>query len=161
MSTTYTIRRGTEADIPAAFALIQELASYENAPEQVTNTPAKMLADGFGPQPIFGFYVAERGPEVVGLALYYTRYSTWKGRCLYLEDLVVTQAHRRQHLGRLLLDAVVREALAQDMALVIWQVLDWNTPAIEFYKKLGAAFEPEWVNCKLDRAALENWQFGA
>jgi GNAT superfamily N-acetyltransferase len=157
---TYTIRKGQAADVPAAFALIQELAHYENAPEQVVNTPEKMLVDGFGLHPVFGFYVAQTDEgQVVGLALYYTRYSTWKGRCLYLEDLIVTAAHRRQNLGRLLLDAIVREALAQDMEMAVWQVLDWNQPAIDFYQKMGAELDAEWISCRLNRAALESWQF--
>jgi len=159
-SMTYNIRRGQMADVPAAFALIQELALFEKAPAQVTNTPEQMVVDGFGPQPIFGFFVAETETgQVVGLALYYTRYSTWKGRCLHLEDLIVTASHRRHQLGKRLLDAIVREALAQDMALVIWQVLDWNTPAVDFYKQLGADFEPEWINCKLTPPALARWEF--
>ncbi|MCU0449484.1 MAG: GNAT family N-acetyltransferase [Bernardetiaceae bacterium] len=157
----YFIRRGTPADLPAAFDLIMELAVYEKAPEQVTNTPELMLRDGFGPQPAFGFFVAE-APEgsVVALALYFTRYSTWKGRRLYLEDLIVTDSHRRQGLGKLLLDAVVREALEQDMSGVVWQALDWNTPALDFYRKLGAEFDNEWVNCSLSRATIEAWQYG-
>ena len=122
---TYTLRRGVEADLPQVLALIQELAVYEKAPEAVTNTLAAMRRDGFGPAPIFGFFVLENAAaEIIGLALFYTAYSTWKGRMLYLEDLVVTEAARRGGLGRLLFDAVVAEARATGAVRMKWQVLD-------------------------------------
>lgn len=144
-----------EADLPAVLALIQELAVYERAPDAVTNTLADMQRDGFGPQPIFGFFVLEDGAgHIVGLALFYTAYSTWKGRMLYLEDLVVTEAARRGGYGRQLFDAVVAEARATGAKRLKWQVLDWNEPAINFYKKLGAELDGEWLNGNLDAAQL-------
>jgi GNAT superfamily N-acetyltransferase len=133
--TSYHLRRGREDDLPRVLALIQELAAYERAPEAVTNTLEMMRQDGFGPAPIFGFFVLEDGPNLLGLALYYTAYSTWKGRMLYLEDLVVTEAARRGGYGRLLFDAVVAEARRTGAQRLKWQVLDWNEPAISFYKK--------------------------
>jgi GNAT superfamily N-acetyltransferase len=113
-----------------------------------------MRHDGFGPAPIFGFFVLENGPDLVGLALFYTAYSTWKGRMLYLEDLVVTEAARRGGYGRLLFDAVVAEARRTGAQRLKWQVLDWNEPAIAFYKKLGAELDAEWINGNLSAKQL-------
>ena len=159
MLNDYTLRRGVEADLPQVLALIQELAEYERAPDAVTNTLADMQRDGFGPQPIFGFFVCENEEQaIVGLALFYTAYSTWKGRMLYLEDLVVTESARRAGLGRLLFDAVVGEARATGANRMKWQVLDWNEPAIGFYKKLGANIESEWLNGNLDAAQLAAYE---
>lgn len=151
------IRRGREADLPQVLALIQELAEYERAPHEVTNTLAAMQRDGFGEEPIFKFFVAEQadGGPIVGLALYYTAYSTWKGRMLYLEDLVVTEAARGTGLGKLLLDAVVAEARHTGATRVKWQVLEWNEPAIGFYKRIGAHIDPEWHNCALSAEQLQ------
>ncbi|MDB5233780.1 MAG: family acetyltransferase [Hymenobacter sp.] len=158
MENNIVLRRGVEADLPQVLGLIQELALYERAPEAVTNSLVAMQRDGFGPAPIFGFFVLEKdGAEIVGLALYYTAYSTWKGRMLYLEDLVVTEAARRGGLGRLLFDAVVAEARASGAVRLKWQVLDWNEPAIAFYKKLGATIESEWFNGNLDEAQLAGY----
>jgi GNAT superfamily N-acetyltransferase len=154
----YKLRRGVETDLPQVLALIKELAEYERAPEAVTNTLAAMQRDGFGPMPIFSFFVLENGAaEIIGIALFYTAYSTWKGRMLYLEDLVVTEAARRGGLGRLLFDAVVAEARATGAVRLKWQVLDWNKPAISFYKKLGANIESEWFNGNLDEAQLTGY----
>ncbi|HET9502262.1 MAG TPA: GNAT family N-acetyltransferase [Hymenobacter sp.] len=156
------LRRGREADLPRVLALIQELAAYERAPEAVTNTLEMMRHDGFGPAPIFGFFVLEgTGGELLGLALYYTAYSTWKGRMLYLEDLVVTEAARRGGYGRLLFDAVVAEARRTGAQRLKWQVLDWNEPAITFYKKLGAELDPEWLNGNLSAAQLAAYEVSA
>ncbi len=149
------LRRGHEADLPQVLALIKELAVYEKAPDAVTNTLAEMRRDGFGPSPIFRFFVLENADyQLIGLALYYTAYSTWKGRMLYLEDLVITETARRGGLGRLLFDAVVAEARATGAHRLKWQVLNWNEPAIGFYQKLGAHIESEWLNGNLDDAQL-------
>ena len=158
MEKNIVLRRGVEADLPQVLALIQELAVYERAPEAVTNTLAAMQRDGFGPTPIFSFFVLENGTaEIIGIALFYTAYSTWKGRMLYLEDLVVTEAARRGGFGRLLFDAVVAEARAIGAVRLKWQVLDWNEPAIAFYNKLGATIESEWYNGNLDEAQLASY----
>ena len=155
MESNVVLRRGVEADLPQVLGLIRELAAYEKAPDAVTNTLEAMQRDGFGPMPIFGFFVLESDAEqIIGLALYYTAYSTWKGRMLYLEDLVVTEAARRGGLGRLLFDAVVAEARATGARRMKWQVLDWNEPAIGFYEKLGANIEREWLNGNLDDSQL-------
>ena len=158
MENNIVLRRGVETDLPQVLALIQELAEYEKAPEAVTNTLAAMQRDGFGPDPIFNFFVLEdEAQKIIGLALFYTAYSTWKGRMLYLEDLVVTEAARRGGFGRLLFDAVVAEARATGAVRLKWQVLDWNEPAIGFYKKLGATIETEWLNGNLDEAHLAHY----
>lgn len=154
---TPTIRRGQEADLPRVLALIQELAAYERAPHEVTNTLDMMRRDGFGPEPIFGFFVLESGAELLGLALFYTAYSTWKGRMLYLEDLVITEAARRGGYGRQLFGAVVAEARRTNAQRLKWQVLDWNEPAIGFYQKLGAQLDGEWLNGNLTAEQLANF----
>ncbi|HAK78839.1 MULTISPECIES: GNAT family N-acetyltransferase [Runella] len=145
-----TIRKGTPEDVPQVFALVQELALYERAPEQVTNTPEMMLKDGFGPEPIFGLFVAEVDGQIVGISLYYYRYSTWKGKRLYLEDLIVTESMRGHGLGKMLLDTTVQEAKDTNCTGVMWQVLDWNEPSIKFYERYGARLDGEWINCHLD-----------
>ena len=159
MENNIVLRRGVEADLPQVLGLIQELAVYEKAPDAVTNTLAAMQRDGFGPAPIFSFFVLENeAAEIIGLALFYAAYSTWKGRMLYLEDLVVTEAARRGGFGRLLFDAVVAEARATGAVRMKWQVLDWNEPAISFYKKLGANIESEWLNGNLDTDQLARYE---
>ena len=161
MEHNVVLRRGVETDLPQVLGLIQELAAYEKAPEAVTNTLEAMRHDGFGPEPIYGFFVLENDArQIIGLALYYTAYSTWKGRMLYLEDLVVTEAARRGGFGRLLFDAVVAEARATGARRMKWQVLDWNEPAIGFYKKLGANIESEWLNGNLDDSQLAAYAVG-
>jgi GNAT superfamily N-acetyltransferase len=156
------IRRGTEADLPQVLQLIKELAEYERAADAVTNTLDDMRRDGFGPEPIFRFFVLENeAADLIGLALYYTAYSTWKGRMLFLEDLVVTEAARRGGYGRRLFEAVVAEARATGARRMKWQVLDWNEPAIGFYQKLGANIESEWLNGNLTEAQLAAYEVTA
>jgi GNAT superfamily N-acetyltransferase len=144
------IRKATREDVPALFDLINELAIFENAPEQVTNTIEKMYEDGFGENPIFGCIVSEWEGEVVGMALHYNRYSTWKGRRLYLEDLIVSEKMRGKGLGEKLLDAIIQEARNTNCTGLMWQVLDWNEPAINFYKKFGVRLDEGWINVHLD-----------
>ena len=150
---TFSLRTGTPADIPAAFALIKELAEYEKAPLEVSNTPAQMLIDGFSENPIFHLMVAEttlnnnnHQKQIVGMAITYYRYSTWKGRVLYLEDLYILPEYRRFGLGEQFFALLLEKAKQDKCQRVSWQVLDWNEPAINFYKKLGATLDPEWVN---------------
>jgi GNAT superfamily N-acetyltransferase len=155
---TITIRQGLEADLPAAMDLIQELAIYERAPHEVTNTIEEMREAGFGQKPVFGFFLAENEVgEPIGLALYHLAYSTWKGTKLYLEDLIVTERYRRQGIGKLLFDTVARHAHQSGLKALNWQVLDWNEPAIQFYRKIGAALDPEWINCKLTGDYLQSY----
>jgi len=149
------IREGKKEDLPRVMELIRELAEYEKAPHEVINTVALMEHDGFGPNPIFGFYVAEHHGHIVGLSLYYWRYSTWKGKRLYLEDIIVTESERGNGIGKRLFDRTMQQALDQQCSGMMWQVLDWNEPAINFYKKYGSHLSGEWINCNLERAQIE------
>ncbi len=153
----FTIRKGTAQDVAAVYQLIVELAIYEKAPQEVSNTPDKMLADGFGSHPVFEFYVAETEGNIVGMALYYVRYSTWKGRCIYLEDIIVTESYRGKGIGYLLFEQVMKVTLAEQAALLVWQVLDWNEPALNFYRKFNANFDGEWVNGKLSNQEIASY----
>lgn len=144
------IREGRSEDVPAIMELVRELALYEKAPEEVSNTEERMLREGFGDNPAFGSFLAEEDGKVVGMSLYYYRYSTWKGKRLYLEDIIVNESKRGSGIGKLLFDKTIEKAKAEDCSGMMWQVLDWNTPAIEFYKKYNARFDEGWVNCHLD-----------
>jgi GNAT superfamily N-acetyltransferase len=148
-NTDIHIRKAIASDMDAVFNLIKELAVYENAGDEVTNSVDTLITDGFGPSPIFNCIVAEVDQKVIGFALYYTSYSTWKGRCLYLEDFLVTKAWRRKGVGKLLFDAVHQIAKDTKVWRFEWVVLDWNETAINFYKKYQANFDETWVNCKL------------
>lgn len=130
--------------------LIKELAEYERAAQEVSNTLTMMEADGFGTNPIYGFFVAEEGAIIHGLSLYYYRYSTWKGKRLYLEDIIVTQSQRGKGIGKDLFDVTMKKALDENCTGMMWQVLEWNTPAIEFYKKYNSRLDSEWINCHLE-----------
>jgi GNAT superfamily N-acetyltransferase len=156
MNAAGRIRQATAQDIPKTYALIRELAEYERALDQVNIGEATLLEDGFGPNPAYGLLVVEPADrdEVVGVALHYEKYSTWNGRCLFLEDLVVTQEERGKGFGKLLFQAVAQEAVRRGCAYMQWQVLDWNTPAIEFYKSLDSEVSSEWLNGRLEGNAL-------
>ena len=145
-----TIRRATREDIPRVYQLICELATYENAREQVETSPAILERDGFGANPLYQLLVADDGGEIVGMALSYFRYSTWKGKRLYLEDLVVTEPMRGQGVGRALLSATIELARQTDCSGLMWQVLDWNESAIGFYRKFGVRIEEDWNTVHLD-----------
>lgn len=145
-----TIREGTKQDLPAVMELVKELAEFERALDQVSNTVEKMEQDGFGPHPAFGFFVAEESNRLVGLSLFYYRYSTWKGKRLYLEDIVVTNRERGKGTGKLLFDRTMKKALEENCTGMMWQVLNWNESAIKFYSRYGASFDDEWVNCHLE-----------
>jgi GNAT superfamily N-acetyltransferase len=143
------IRAATIQDIPAIFAMIQELASYERAPEQVVNTPAQLQIDLFDDQICAAIVATNPSAEVIGFALYYISYSTWKGRCLYLEDFYVQEAERKQGYGQALFDEVVRSAKQMGVKRMDWQVLDWNHTALNFYRRNHATLDPEWINGRL------------
>lgn len=143
------IRQAQKSDIPAIIDLIKELAQYEKALHEVTITPEILERDGFGEHPLFWVLLAEENNEVLGMSFYYIRYSTWKGPCIYLEDIIVKELQRRRGIGKLLMDATIEKAKEMKVALMVWQVLDWNEPAINFYKKYNAEFDGEWINCKL------------
>lgn len=149
-----TIREGKKADLPQVLNLVKELAEYEKALVQVTNTVERMEQDAFGEHSVFGFFVAEKNQSIVGISLYYYRYSTWKGKRLYLEDIVVTQQERGSGIGKMLFDQTMKLALEKNCSGLVWQVLDWNEPAINFYKKYGATFDAEWVNCSLEEEQI-------
>jgi len=149
------IRKGTKADIPSALNLVKELAVYEKAPNEVEVTIEEMTEWGFGIDKQFDFYVALLDGIIVGMALYYFKYSTWKGKCLFLEDIIVTESQRRKGFGKLLFDKVVQVSKEMKVRRMEWQVLDWNMPSIEFYKKYNSILDGEWVNCKLTNHQLE------
>jgi GNAT superfamily N-acetyltransferase len=153
---TSKIRPGRKEDLPRVLELVKELAEFERAPHEVINTVQLMEKDGFGPQPVFGFYVAENENGIVGLSLYYWRYSTWKGKRLYLEDIIVTESERGKGLGKLLFDVTMKHTLDSGCSGMTWQVLDWNEPAINFYKKYGSQLGQEWINCSLERNQIES-----
>ncbi|MCH7402602.1 GNAT family N-acetyltransferase [Belliella kenyensis] len=154
----YTIRKGEKADLPRILELVMELAIYEKAPEQVSNTVEMMEADGFGENPVFGSFVAVKDStnEIIGISIFYYRYSTWKGRRLYLEDIVVTASERGNGAGKLLFDRTMLKCLEDKCTGMMWQVLDWNEPAINFYKKYGADLDGEWINCNLQAEDIKN-----
>ena len=144
------IRRAVKEDCPRLLELIQELAVYEKAPDEVTVTLEHFEASGFGEKPVWWAFVAEENGIVTGFALYYIRYSTWKGQRMYLEDILVTEKSRGKGLGKLLMDRLIEEAKEKRFNAIVWQVLEWNEPAINFYKKYKADFDPEWINCSID-----------
>ena len=144
------IRKGEKKDLPASLDLVKELADYEKALNEVENTIQMMEEDGFGKTPVFGFIVAEEEGKIIGTSIYYYRYSTWKGKKLYLEDLVVTESRRRSGAGKKLFEATLQIAKNGGCTGMTWQVLDWNEPAINFYKKYQTRFEEEWINCNID-----------
>ena len=143
------IRKAVREDCARMMELIQELATYEKAPDEVTVSLSHFEESGFGQNPVWWAFVAEVSGVVVGMALYYVRYSTWKGQRMYLEDLLVTEEMRGKKIGSLLFDALIQEAKDKKFIGMNWQVLDWNEPAINFYKKYNASFDPEWLNCAI------------
>jgi len=144
------IRRARKEDCPRLLELIQELALYERAPQEVTVSLEHFTQSGFGDQPIWWAFVAEEHGSIHGFALYYVRYSTWKGQMMYLEDILVTEKSRGKGIGKMLFDQLIAEARERSFKRIVWQVLDWNEPAINFYKKYQADFDPEWWNGSID-----------
>jgi GNAT superfamily N-acetyltransferase len=145
-----TLRRAERKDCPQLLELVRELAVYEKAPNEVTVTLEHFEATGFGEKPVWWAFVAEVDGKIIGFALYYIRYSTWKGSRMYLEDLLVTESWRGKGIGKLLFNCLIEEAKEKGWTAIAWQVLEWNEPAINFYKKYNASFDGEWVNCSIE-----------
>jgi GNAT superfamily N-acetyltransferase len=145
----WIVRKGTAEDVAEVMQLVRELAEYERAPQEVTNTEEAMIRDGFGTEPAFGLFVAELNGRVIGIALHYVRYSTWKGKMLYLEDIVVKEHLRGQGIRAALFEACLKLCMEKSYAGMTWQVLDWNEPALNFYSKYSATLDSEWVNGKM------------
>ena len=143
------IRKAVREDCARMMELIQELATYEKAPDEVTVSLSHFEESGFGQNPVWWAFVAEVSGVVVGMALYYVRYSTWKGQRMYLEDILVTEEMRGKKIGGMLFDTLIQEAKDKKFMGMNWQVLNWNEPAINFYKKYNASFDPEWLNCSI------------
>lgn len=144
------IRRAEGKDCPRILELVHELALYERAPQEVTISLEHFRESGFGKSPVWWGFVAEVDERVVGFALYYIRFSTWKGQAMYLEDILVTEEMRGKKIGGMLFDRLVVEAKEKGLKRMCWQVLEWNEPAINFYKKYNASFDGEWVNCAIN-----------
>ncbi len=161
-----TIRKAVKEDCPRLLELISELALYEKAPQEVTVTLEHFIESGFGANPVWWAFAAtspsnslskaeggqasDNEEVILGFALYYIRYSTWKGQRMYLEDILVTEQARGKGIGKLLMDQLILEAKEKKLGGITWQVLEWNEPAINFYKKYNASFDGEWVNCSIN-----------
>ncbi len=150
-----TIRKAEPHDVPSMYKLIKELAVYEKAPEAVITSEASMLRDGFGEDKVYEGLVAVIDNTVVGVAIYYIAYSTWNGRIIYLDDFVVSEAYRRSGIGKLLFDEVGKISKDLGVNQFRWHVLDWNRPAINFYKKYSAVFDDGWITCKLGKDQID------
>ena len=153
----YAIRKAVKEDMPAVLGLIKALAVFEKEPDAVEVTIEDLQHDGFGEHPYFLCFVAEVGSTIEGIALIYNRYSTWKGKAIHLEDLIVSEVMRGNGLGTALLDEVIKYAHSLGVKRVNWEVLDWNEPAIAFYEKKGAKVMREWDMVHLDEAGIKNY----
>lgn len=149
------IRKATQFDMPSVLKLIKELASFENEADAVELTEKKLVEDGFGEKPAFKTFVAELQNDIVGIALFYERYSTWKGKTIHLEDLIVQEKHRAKGIGKSLYAKVMEYAYNNNYKRVAWEVLDWNKPAIEFYESTGAKVLYDWNVVQMDEKSLE------
>jgi len=148
------VRKGTSKDMEDVLGLIHELAVFEKEPDAVLITVDDLIRDGFGEVPLFKVFVAEVENEIVGIALYYNRYSTWKGKTIHLEDLVVKQKMRGKGVGYALYSEIIKEGKKEGVRRIEWNVLDWNTPAIDFYEKSGAKILVDWKVAQMDEAAI-------
>jgi ribosomal protein S18 acetylase RimI-like enzyme len=145
-----TIRRANREDCARMLELVHELAAYERAPNEVTVSAEHFEESGFGPNPVYWAFVAEEDHFIVGFALYYIRYSTWKGQRMYLEDILVTESYRGRKIGQMLMDRLIVEAKEKNLHGITWQVLEWNEPAIKFYSRYNPVFDSEWMNCSIE-----------
>ena len=145
-----TIRRANRKDCARIMELVRGLALYEKAPDEVTVSLDHFEESGFGDNPVWWAFVAEQDGVIVGFALYYIRYSTWKGQRMYLEDIYVEPYARGNGIGALLFEQLIEEAKKRKLNGMMWQVLEWNEPALNFYRKYNASFDSEWINCSID-----------
>ena len=148
------IRKGVKKDLPQVLALIKELADYEKSLDQVDVTLEQLEKDGFDGHPHYYLLVAEEKGEIIGVCFYFIRYSTWKGKVLFLEDFVVKEEYRRMGIGGMLFEETIRIANKENMDGLHWQVLDWNTPALNFHKKYNASISSTWLNGRLDKEQI-------
>jgi GNAT superfamily N-acetyltransferase len=149
------IRKGRIEDMPAVLGLIKELATFEKEPNAVVVTVADLERDGFGENPLFHTFIAEEKEEIIGMALYYYRYSTWKGKTIHLEDLIVKEEKRGSGLGFKLYSEVIAQGKCDGVRRIEWNVLDWNAPAIEFYEKSGAKVFKDWLVAQMDEKGID------
>jgi GNAT superfamily N-acetyltransferase len=157
MNQVINLRIAKKEDCPALLELVKELALFEKAPHEVTVTLQEFEDAGFGKNPVWKAFVAEDNGLIIGFAVYYVRYSTWKGCRLYLEDFIVTEAYRGKGIGKLLFERVIQETKELGFSGMVWQVLDWNEPAIKFYNKYGALIESGWLNAAISKEQLQNY----
>lgn len=148
------IRKIIQSDFPEVLKLIKELAEYEKCLNEVETTPKSMAKD----HEIFEGFVAVINNKIIGTAIFFPNYSTWKGRCIYLEDIVVSKEYRNKGVGKKLFDEIVKFSKDFGAKRLMWQVLDWNEPAINFYKKIDSHFDGEWLNCKLTEEQIKNYK---
>ena len=153
----FQVRKATKNDMPSVLKLINELAVYEREPDAVEVTVADLERDGFGDQPLFNCFVAQAEDKIVGMALFYNRYSTWKGKTIHLEDLIVNEDYRGKGIGMQLYKKVMQFALEENIKRVEWVVLDWNTPAVNFYKNTGASVFSEWDTVQFDQDSIKKF----
>ena len=151
------IRKATKNDMPSVLELIQELATFEKEPDAVVVTVDDLVRDGFSENPLFQCFVAEEENEIVGMALYYYRYSTWKGKTIHLEDLIVKENKRGTGAGFALYKEIIKQGKAKNVRRIEWNVLDWNTPAINFYEKSGAKVLGDWRVVQMDDKGIEQF----
>ena len=151
------IRKGTKEDMPAVLELITELAVFEREPDAVVVTADDLVRDGFSANPMFHTLIAEVGNEIAGMALYYYRFSTWKGKTIHLEDLIVSEKRRGAGIGFALYSEIIKQGKAEGVRRIEWNVLDWNTPAVDFYEKTGAKVLGDWRVVHMDGAGIEQF----
>lgn len=151
------IRIGVPEDMTAVLRLINELAVFEKEPDAVVVTVEDLLRDGFGENPLFHTFIAEENGEIIGMALYYYRYSTWKGKTIHLEDLIVKESKRGTGAGFALYKAIIQQGKKDGVRRIEWNVLDWNSNAIQFYEKSGAKILEDWRVVQMDEAGIENF----